>query len=79
MCLRVEELRASMADLVANLDAESVPLPEAPAAWEHFDAIERLAGAAKTLLAPRVEQSREWQRQPRRIIAVSGTGLSLGC
>ena len=76
MCQRVEELRVGLAVVVADLDADSIPLPEAPACWGHFDAIERLAASAKTLLATRVEESREWQRQPRRIIAVSGTGIS---
>lgn len=48
---------------LAALDPEAVPLPEAPGEWEAFGAIERLAGAAKTLLARRVEESRVWQRK----------------
>jgi hypothetical protein len=39
-----------------------VPLGEATQMWEAFDAIERHAAAAKTLLAARVEEARTWAR-----------------
>jgi Domain of unknown function (DUF222) len=39
-----------------------VPLGEVGAMWEAFDAIERHAAAAKTLLAARVEQSQAWAK-----------------
>lgn len=66
--------------LVAGLDPGQVPLPEALRWWETFDRIERLATAAKTLLAGRVEQSRTWQRSGCRSAAeqlarISGTGI----
>ncbi|MCZ7534915.1 MAG: 13E12 repeat family protein [Acidimicrobiia bacterium] len=66
--------------LVAGLDADQVPLSEALRWWETFDRIERLAAAAETLLAGRVEQSRTWQRSGCRSAAeqlarISGTGI----
>jgi hypothetical protein len=39
-----------------------VPLAEVTQMWEAFDAIERHAAAAKTLLAARVEESHAWAR-----------------
>jgi hypothetical protein len=39
-----------------------VPLGEVTEMWEAFDAIERHAAAAKTLLAARVDESRAWAR-----------------
>ncbi len=66
--------------LVAGLDADQVPLSEALRWWETFNRIERLAAAAETLLAARVEQSRAWQRSGCRSAAeqlawISGTGI----
>ncbi|MDP8991861.1 MAG: HNH endonuclease [Actinomycetota bacterium] len=69
MCTLVGELQEALEHLVAVLDPDDVPLPEAPGAWEAFAAIERLAGAAKTLLARRVEESRVWRRKGHRSAA----------
>ena len=69
MCTLVGELQDALERLVAVLDPDDVPLPEAPGAWEAFAAIERLAGAAKTLLARRVEESRVWRRKGHRSAA----------
>ncbi len=41
-------------------------MSEAPAMWQCVDAIERLAAAAKTLLAERVDESRAWARDGDR-------------
>jgi hypothetical protein len=54
---------------VGRLVAGDVPLDEAPAMWQAFDGLERLATAAKTLLAERVEESRVWTRAGDRSAA----------
>jgi len=51
-------LRSQLRRLVPG----DVPLSDAPAMWDAFDAIERCATAAKTLLAERVGDSRVWAR-----------------
>jgi hypothetical protein len=79
----IEEVRerlASMRDLVGRLEPDLVPLPEAPAMWQAFDAVERLASSAKTLLATRVDESGVWQRAgdrsaPEYLARKSGTSL----
>jgi hypothetical protein len=55
--------------LVARLDPAAVPLPEAPGLWHALNSIERLAAAAQTLLAPRVDESKAWQRAGYRSAA----------
>src|SRR5437870_8015909 len=69
MCDTVGEVRDALQAIVAGLDPDSVALPVAPALWEHFDAVERLAGAAKVLLARRVDESRAWRRAGYRSAA----------
>jgi hypothetical protein len=76
----VRERLAEMRDLVGRLEPDAVPLPEAPAVWQAFDAIERLAASAKTLLAARVDESRVWQRAgdrsaPEYLARKSGSSL----
>ncbi|HKA84757.1 MAG TPA: DUF222 domain-containing protein [Acidimicrobiales bacterium] len=66
---------------LARLSPADVPLPEAPAMWAAYDAIERCAAAAKTLLAERVEQSRVWETEGHRTAAehlARTSGSSLG-
>ncbi len=80
MCDAVGEVRDALAALVAELDPDAVPLPEVVSLWERSDAIERLAGAAKTLLARRVEESGTWARTGHRspaehLAAEAGTSL----
>ncbi|HEX6238581.1 MAG TPA: DUF222 domain-containing protein [Acidimicrobiales bacterium] len=53
----VREQAAGLQTVVARLEPGAVPLVEAPALWEAFDGIERLAAGAKTLLAVRVDES----------------------
>jgi hypothetical protein len=77
---QVRERLATMRELVGRLEPDLVPLPEAPAMWQAFDAIERLASSAKTLLATRVDESGVWQRAgdrsaPEYLARKSGTSL----
>ncbi len=77
----VKGQRSALAELVAGLDPEAVPLCDAPAMWEQFAAMERLAGSAKTLLARRVDASREAKRQGYRstsdmLAAKEGTSVA---
>jgi len=76
----VRERLAGMRDLVGRLEPDAVPLPEAPAMWQAFDGIERLAASAKTLLAARVDESKVWQRAgdrsaPEYLARKSGSSL----
>jgi hypothetical protein len=76
----VRERLAAMRDLVGRLEPEAVALPEAPAMWQAFDGIERLAASAKTLLAARVDESGIWQRAgdrsaPEYLARKSGSAL----
>ena len=70
-------LRSELGRLVPG----DVPLADAPAMWQAFDGIERLAAAAKTLLAGRVEESRTWARAGDRSAAeylARQSGTSVG-
>jgi Domain of unknown function (DUF222) len=58
----VQDLQKVIRSHLQRLVPGDVPLGEAAAMWEAFDAIERHAAAAKTLLAARVEESRAWAR-----------------
>jgi hypothetical protein len=79
----IEEVRdelAAVRELVGRLEPDRVPLPEAPAMWQAFEAVERLAASAKTLLAIRVDESGVWQRTgyrsaPEYLARRSGTSL----
>jgi Domain of unknown function (DUF222) len=76
----VREQLAAMRELVGRLEPDLVPLPEAPTMWQAFDAVERLASSAKTLLATRVDESGVWQRAgdrsaPEYLARKSGTSL----
>ena len=53
----MRERAVSLGAVVARLEPGAVPLGEAPALWQAFDSIERLASGAKTLLAARVDES----------------------
>src|ERR1700724_416737 len=48
--------------LVADLDPDAIPLCEVLAAWKLFNAIERDAATAKTLLARRVAEGETWRK-----------------
>jgi len=58
----VREIDEFLAVLVNRLDPDAVPAGAAFELWSAFDAIERRAGAAKTLLARRVEDACAWKR-----------------
>src|SRR5437763_6304794 len=67
--------------MVATLDADAVPLFEAPALWSEFDELERLAASAKLLLGRRVDESCTWRREGYRsaaeqMAARSGTSVT---
>src|SRR5918995_831629 len=63
---QVRDLEKVLRSEVGRLEPVDVPLSETPAMWQSFDAIERLAAAAKTLLAERVDESRAWAREGDR-------------
>jgi hypothetical protein len=65
-------------DVVETLDPDDVLASQAPTLWVEFDRMERLAAAAKILLARRVDDSRVWEREGHRsaadyLAAKSGT------
>ncbi len=77
----VREIDEFLAVLVNRLDPDAVPIGEAMALWSAFDAVERRAGAAKTLLARRVEDAYAWKRNGFRSAAeqlaiAGGTSVS---
>jgi hypothetical protein len=59
---QVRDLQAALRLQLGRLLPGDVALTDAPAMWQAYDAIERLAAAAKTLLAARVEESGVAQR-----------------
>jgi hypothetical protein len=59
----------AIAQMVRGLVPEDVLLGEADAVWVSFDRIERLASAAKTLLAARVDEAGDWKRAGARSAA----------
>src|SRR5918994_950752 len=66
---QVRDLEKVLRSEVGRLEPVDVPFSETPAMWQSFDAIERLAAAAKTLLAERVDESRAWAREGDRTSA----------
>ena len=81
MRARVAEVHKELAAIVAALDPEAVPLPEAAPLWQAFDALERLGRAGKVLVARRVEASRVWERRGHRRAAeylAAQAGASVG-
>jgi hypothetical protein len=78
----VDAVGAPLRALVAGLDPEFVAAFDAPELWAAFDRVERLAGAAKVLLARRVEEAGTWKRAGFRsaaeqLAAVSGTSVAV--
>jgi hypothetical protein len=59
----------AIARMVRGLVPEDVLLGDANDVWLSFDRIERLATAAKTLLAARVEEAGDWKRAGARSAA----------
>ena len=55
-------LQTVLSSMVSTLNPELVALPDALELWETFAGVERLAKAAKTVLARRVEESNAWRR-----------------
>lgn len=78
--VQIRSLGDGLAGMVGVLDPDLVPLPEVLGWWEALDRVERLATAAKTLLARRIDESRSWERSGCRSAAeqlahISGTGV----
>lgn len=65
---RVGELQQALEQVVARSTPTPSPCPRCPVLGG-FDAVRRLAGAAKTLLGRRVEESRMWKRKGHRSAA----------
>src|SRR5262245_11305727 len=76
MCVRESELHSALAVVVRGLDPDAVADPAA--LWKTFDQIARLAGAAKTLLARRVDAAEVWRdagfRSAAEFLAVQAGG-----
>ena len=64
--MAIGEVLSGLHEAVAELDPERVPDQHVARLWADFDAAERLAGAAKMLLARRVEQCEIWRREGHR-------------
>src|SRR5664279_5285864 len=62
----VAEVGSMLSELVAVLDPEAIPLPDAPAMWRELDHIARLASGAALLMTRRVDESRAWAREGHR-------------
>ena len=80
MCQELSALVASARTVVSSLDVASMTGPEATRSFELFAELERLAAAAKILVAPRLADSDEWAREGHRSAAewmakTSGTGV----
>ena len=56
----VVEVGTRLGELVAALEPELVPLPDAPAMWQAFDQVARVAAAGALLMTRRVDESRAW-------------------
>jgi len=72
----VRSIEVSLRALIGDLAPDDVPIAYATQVWESFDAIERLAASAKTLLARRVEQTRSWERKGFRSPAEQSASIS---
>jgi hypothetical protein len=74
-------MNRALRQMVATLEPGAVPLFETPDVWAEFDEMERLAAAAKLILAPRVEESCTWRTEGYRsaaeqMAAKSGTSVA---
>lgn len=77
---KVMEVEATLLEIASALDPDDVPASEAPRVFARLDRIARAATAARTVLARRVADSREWQRKGFRspeehLAATAGTSL----
>src|SRR5579862_3895850 len=75
------DVECVLGELVAEFDPGAVPLCEASRLWETLAGCARLVASAQMLLAPRVEESGEWQRKGYRsaaeqLAAANGTSVS---
>ena len=66
LAVRVSSLDAGLAALVADLDPGLLVGSDAASLYASFCRLERLVGAAKTLLAPRIAESGHWESSGHR-------------
>jgi hypothetical protein len=62
----IRALGGALRGIVEGLDPDEVLASRAPGLWAEFDRIERLAAAAKIVLARRVDDSHVWEREGHR-------------
>jgi hypothetical protein len=62
----IGEHATALRGVVEGLDPDEVLASQAPGLWAEFDRIERLAAAAKILLARRVDDARVWESEGHR-------------
>jgi hypothetical protein len=60
LCQRLSEVVAAARAVVSALDPGGMPAAQAASAFEAFAELERLAGAGKLLVAPKVNESSSW-------------------
>ncbi|MDQ1467859.1 MAG: hypothetical protein QOH10_2274, partial [Actinomycetota bacterium] len=73
---QVRAVEEALRELVGGFHPDEVLVSDACELWTAFDAVERLAASAKTLLARRVEDARTWQRAGYRSAAEQLAGVS---
>jgi hypothetical protein len=73
---QVRDLQAALRLQLARLLPGDVPLTDAPAVWQAYDTIERLAAAAKTLLAARGSNTTTERPGPRSTTPRSTTSTA---
>jgi hypothetical protein len=69
-------LLEQLSEIVDGLDPDAIPLCEVLESWKTFNAIERLAASAKTLLARRVEEGDTWRKAGFRSAAEQLAGIA---
>jgi len=63
---RMASVSAALADLLADLDPDTLVGPDAASLYAAFAKVERLGVAGKTLLAPRIATSGQWEAEGHR-------------
>ncbi len=63
---RMASVSAALADLLADLDPDTLVGPDAANLYAAFAKVERLGVAGKTLLAPRIAASGQWEAEGHR-------------
>src|SRR5262249_39367675 len=66
---QLNEIEFALGEFVAEFDPNAVPLCEATAMWRRAVQAARFADSIAMLLAPRVDEAREWKRKGYRTAA----------